>query len=210
MPLRLQVKNLECGAGARVLFEHLSFDLTAGQALVLVGPNGSGKTTLLRALAGLVRPWGGEIGWYTGAHSSEGRVPSAGLCLYQGHQTGWKLEMTAHENLVTQCQLDGVQVHPAEFQTALGRAGIAEQSDLLFGRLSAGQRRRVALARLMLDPRKVWLLDEPTTALDDMGVALLVRLLDHHLGQGGIVVVATHHELRLTAASRRLRLGESA
>lgn len=210
MPLRLRVDDLECDAGARVLFEHLSFELEAGYALMLVGPNGSGKTTLLRALAGLVRPSRGLISWYTGNHADGARTPAAGLCLYQGHQTGWKLELTAHENLVAQCQLDGVEVQPAEYRTALARAGIAEQSDLLFGRLSAGQRRRVSLARLMLDVRKVWLLDEPTTALDDAGVALLIRLLDHHLGQGGIAILATHHELRLAAPTSRLRLGETA
>lgn len=197
----LQVRALQCSAGNRLLFDQLSFELTEGQCLIVTGPNGSGKTTLLRALAGLARPGDGEIHWLHDAAA----MPK-GQLLFQGHQSGWKAELSARENLALQTQLDEVAASEQQIAEALKVAGIESQADLLFARLSAGQRRRVALARLTLDRRPVWLLDEPATALDSQALALLANLIDRKLASGGLVIAATHQDLGLAVTPRRLDL----
>lgn len=199
MPLR--VRALQCSAGNRVLFAQLSFELIEGQCLVLTGPNGSGKTTLLRALAGLTRPSDGEIHWLR----DSAEMPK-GQLLYQGHQSGWKAELSARENLALQTRLDEIAASGLQITEALEVAGIEPQADLMFARLSAGQRRRVALARLMLDQRPVWLLDEPATALDAQALRLLADLIDRKLASRGLVIAATHQDLGLAVAPRRLDL----
>ena len=233
---RLSIRDLQCSAGKRVLFDQLNLDLFDGQCLLLLGPNGSGKTTLLRSLTGLTRPTGGTISWQaisgTAGNDPKRRITSSDderdarsqICprLYQGHNSGWKAELSARENLILQSSLDNsgsesaftfITTGPARIQTALERAGIGAQAELAFGRLSAGQRRRLALARLMVDSRMIWLLDEPATALDEQGLRLLAELIDQKLADDGLVITATHQNLGLKhtgitldlAAHERLR-----
>ncbi len=192
---RLSINNLQCSAGNRVLFEGLSLELFDGQCLLLKGPNGSGKTTLLRTLAGLTRPTQGTFAW-----AADGRR------LYQGHNSGWKLELSAIENLSLQIALDEIDADQYAILAALERASIAQQAQLAFGRLSAGQRRRLSLARMMLDSRPIWLLDEPSTALDEQGLDLLGELLDQKLANHGVVVAATHQDLHIQRAAVSLDL----
>ncbi len=206
----LEAIALACTLGNRRLFVDLSFALDAGRWLMLTGSNGSGKSTLLRIVAGLVRPSSGEIRWR--GQPRRAGDPQWHACLaYQGHATGWKEQLSARENLEMQAWLDrsgrlGDQIGTA-VDAALDRVGLARQRRLQFARLSAGQRRRLGLARLALTPRPLWLLDEPTTALDTDGQRLFAELLDGHLADGGCAVVATHLEFPTASPSVPLRLG---
>ncbi|HMN83268.1 MAG TPA: cytochrome c biogenesis heme-transporting ATPase CcmA [Burkholderiaceae bacterium] len=196
MTALLRVEKLACAAGNRLLFEEAAFELAAGRWLMLTGPNGSGKTTLLRAIAGLVRPQAGSVSWHGRPVSLRTPEWHARL-LYQGHLPAFKNELTVAENLALQASLDhpGAAPDAAALERLIGGAGLSAQRDLLFARLSAGQRRRVALARLAASDRPLWLLDEPTTALDHDGQKLLGTLLSGHLQHGGVALVATHQPL---------------
>lgn len=199
--------GLACTLGTRRLFTDLDFSLEPGQWLMLTGDNGSGKSTLLRIVAGLIRPDAGTVHWRGSARQSGDPAWHAAM-LYQGHATGWKELLTARENLLQQAWLDlgPDSDHPASVEAALDRVGLGRQRDLSFMRLSAGQRRRVGLARLAFSRRPLWLLDEPNTALDTDGQALFAGLLDDHLAGGGSAVVATHLEVPSQHDARVLRL----
>ncbi len=208
----LTVHGLACTAGHRQLFAGLECELPAGHWMMLTGPNGCGKSTLLRAIAGLREPQAGEIRWCGAPVRSLGAGWNASL-LYQGHLPGWKDALTPAENLAWQLSLDGVPLGERTLADALARAGLARQARLAFSRLSAGQRRRLGLARIAAMPpqaRPVWLLDEPATALDSDGLALLGELLDAHLALGGCAVVATHQSLGGERAPLRLELSRFA
>ncbi len=175
--------------GERLVLEGVSLGVQPGGALLLLGPNGSGKSTLLRLLAGLRRPDGGTITW------PDTPVPVA----YLAHADGIKPGLTAAENL----RFAAAGRPAAAALAALGLAGLA---DLPARMLSAGQRRRLALARLPLSPARLWLLDEPTLGLDTASLALLASLLARHRAAGGGVVAATHQEIVLPGADQ-YRLG---
>lgn len=193
---RLDLQDLACAAGPRVLFGGLSLSLLPGQWAALRGHNGSGKSTLLRCLAGL-----------SPAHA--GTVRREGDLLYQSHHAGWKDLFSASGNLQWQMSLEGQSSDAATRLAALQRVGIAAQADLPFGRLSAGQKRRLSMARLLLARRPLWLLDEPTTALDSQGQALFAQLLDDHLARGGLAVLATHLDIAGRPPDRIITLGLS-
>ena len=178
----LEARGLACSRGFATLFRDVSFRAGAGQWIAVRGPNGSGKTTLLRCVAGLTRADAGE-------------VLRDGALLYSGHLAGLKDDFTALENLRVSLALRGVSILPDAAAEALDRAGLAERRHLPARRLSAGQRRRIGLARLMLDPAPIWILDEPLTALDDAGQSLFCELLARHLDRGGAALLATHHDL---------------
>ena len=182
----LELHELSCGAGQRVLFEALSLHLAAGQWASLRGHNGSGKSTLLRCVAGLGRPLSGV----THLH---------GNVLYQSHYAGWKDLLSPLENLAWQMALDQgaskAKLGEAQLLRAIETVGIADQAKLPFVHLSAGQKRRLSMARLLLSQAPIWLLDEPTTALDAQGQALCAQLLDAHLQNNGLALVATHLDL---------------
>lgn len=192
----LAARELAAERGFRVLFAKLDFTLSAGQALVLAGPNGSGKTTLLRLLAGLARPLAGQILW-------DGRPVERGLedhrrrVAYVGHLAGIKPSLTPREQLAFEARLARPHIDQAIERFRLGRF-----ADLPIALLSAGQRRRTALARLVLSEAPLWLLDEPSTSLDAEGEASLWGLAREHLTRGGLLVLASHGGVPLAGALR--------
>lgn len=202
LPARtLCARGVAVGRGERLLLEDLDIDLGPGEILLLRGPNGAGKSTLLSALAGLTRPWRGTI-TFSGA-SPEAR-PAADIH-WLGHLTAVKPRLTVIENLKFWQQMNGSAGPDA--QAVLTTVGLGGLDMLDAGVLSAGQTKRLALARLLISPRPIWLLDEPTAALDTSGDALVGRLLDEHLARGGMAVVATHMDLALASPPRTLTLG---
>jgi len=203
----LEVINLECTRGDRRLFSGLGFSLEPGALLYVQGQNGSGKTTLLRAVCGLLQPQEGEIRW-NGAGIHALKEEFCREVLYLGHLNGIKPDLTGIENLRVSATLDGDRVHEAQLWTALQRLGLAGFEDLPSRMLSQGQKKRVALARLVLSSARLWVLDEPFVALDRDAVDLLQALIAGHVAQGGLVIMTTHQEVALTAGEiRRLRLG---
>ena len=193
---QLQVKQLTCIRGDRRLFSDLSFALQAGQLLHLKGRNGTGKTTLQRSLGGLFEPDAGEIRWGGQSIGDLGESYYQDV-LYLGHAAGIKLDFTPLENLRTLCGLRGLSVSEDKLWQALQKLGLRGFEDLPARMLSAGQKRRIALARLFVDPAKLWILDEPFTALDVAAVDLLRALLVGHLDVGGMVVLTTHQAVDL-------------
>jgi heme exporter protein A len=184
--------------GDHLVFEDISFRLERGGALVLIGRNGAGKTTLLRLIAGLMPRAAGEVLW--AGEDALADLPSHGLRLaYLGHQDALKLGLTAAENLALWARGNTPgRVDPIE--AALAAVGLEDLAQLPARMLSAGQRRRVAIARLLVSGAVLWLLDEPTTALDTASVARLGGLAAAHRAAGGMVIAATHLDLPLPGA----------
>jgi heme exporter protein A len=184
----LRGREVAVWRGERCLFEKLHFDLGPGQLALLVGANGSGKTTLLRILAGLGLPTTGSVTWKEAAVASLAAEERAEVA-YRGHQEALKRDLTVHENLAFHTAL---WRREARFDGLLEELKLDAVAHMRARYLSAGQRRRVALAMLQLSGAKLWLLDEPTTNLDSEGRALLVEWTRRHLADGGLAVVATH------------------
>lgn len=206
MTLRLQARGLACERDDRWLFEDLDLDIVAGEIVRIEGPNGSGKTTLLKILSGQLADYQGELFWNE-VPMRQARDAFLSSLLYLGHAAGVKAALTPLENLAWyQAMAGDPDSEPARL-TALDGVGLAGFEDLPTGQLSAGQQRRVALARLELTPRPFWVLDEPFTAIDLEGVAELEARLEAHAHNGGAVLVTTHHALRATPALRHVRLG---
>jgi heme exporter protein A len=202
----LEALNLGCVRGQRRLFRALNFSLPSGSLLQVTGANGSGKTSLIRILSGLMTPNEGEVRWQGSATRTLGDDYRTVLT-YVGHKNGIKDELNPVENLRFASGLCGIQLSVNKARAALDRMGLAEASHLPARNLSAGQRRRAALARLLISESKLWLLDEVTTSLDAEGVQLTQEIISEHLGHDGIAVVATHEELTLPAGSmQRLQL----
>jgi heme exporter protein A len=193
-------RDLDCVRGGREVFSGLDFRVRAGEALVLTGPNGAGKTSLLRMIAGLLRPAAGRIELAGG----EAELGVAEQAHYLGHQDALKPSLTVRENLQFWARYLGGG--DEALASALTAVGLEELADLPAGYLSAGQRRRLSLARLLAVPRRLWLLDEPTAALDIAAQGRLTALMREHLGGRGIIIVATHGPLALDAA-QNLQLG---
>ncbi len=193
--LMLEVNNLFCERDERVLFSGLSFNVQQREIVQIEGQNGSGKTTLLRILCGLCSAYQGEICWQGQAVEAVREDYFASL-LYVGHQAGVKAALTPTENLHWMSRL-----HPAlnleSIEQALDDVGLYGYEDVPCHMLSAGQQRRVGLARLHMSNAPLWILDEPFTALDKKGVAEKEALLSGHIKQGGSVILTTHHDLRI-------------
>ncbi len=203
----LQAQGLACQRGRRSLFGQLSLSVSSGRALQVAGGNGSGKTSLLRLLAGLARPSAGQVLWQ-GQSIELQREAYAGTLLYQGHAGGLKAELTPLENLRAELALAGTACDSAALLAALQRWGVAAQARLPLGLLSAGQQRRVALARLLLARARLWILDEPFNALDAAACTQLGQLIGQHLADGGLAVLTRHQPLPLPATRVQvLRLG---
>ncbi len=194
----LDVVDLECVRGDRRLFSGLSFSLEAGTLLHLHGHNGSGKTTLMRTLCGLVLPTAGEISWDGESIRKQGEEYRRDL-VYIGHKSGIKDDLTGVENLRISCALDGVPVSEKEAWDSLEKMGLNGHEDLPARVLSQGQTRRVALARLLVNKARIWILDEPFTALDKAAVAFLQSVIRAHVDDGGMVILTTHQEVKITS-----------
>ena len=200
----LEARELRCARGPVTLFRDLSFSVAAGEWIALRGANGSGKTTLLRCVAGLTRPDAGELLWEGEPVARDPARFREALC-YGGHLPGIKDDLSADENLAALLALRGQAPGGEARRTALARVGLEKRRHLPARRLSAGQRRRIGLARLVLERVPLWALDEPLTALDDEGQRLFESLLAEHVAAGGMALIATHHALA-TPAARELRL----
>jgi heme exporter protein A len=192
----LEARGLCCVKGEATLFENLGFSLSAGEALQVAGANGSGKTSLLRILSGLTPPDEGEVRW-RGSNIMEQRAEFHGQLAYLGHHLGLKSELTVEENL--RLALGIRSVRPASrLEGVLEKVSLDHRTDMPVRTLSAGQRQRVALARMLLSGALLWILDEPFTALDAAGVALVQSLAEAHLGGGGVLVLTSHQAVSLS------------
>ncbi len=196
----LEVRGLECMRGDHRLFADLSFSLQGGELLRLRGSNGSGKTSLLRILCGLLEQAEGEVLW-KGENIHAQRDEYNAELLYLGHLNGIKSELTGFENLRISNTLRGETPTDDQIYDALGQIGLAGREDLPTQVLSQGQKRRVALARLLLSDAALWVLDEPFTALDVDAVAQLGKLIEAHLQKGRMVVYTTHQEVEMRAGA---------
>jgi heme exporter protein A len=198
--MRLEATDLACIRGGRQVFSGVSFAIQAGEALVITGPNGAGKSTLLRLLAGLLRPLAGALAF-------EGGDPELTLpeqAHYLGHQDALKPALSVTENLDFWVRFLGGR--PPDLAATLADVGLAGIAGLPAAYLSAGQRRRLSIARLIAVKRPIWLLDEPTAALDVAAQAMLADLMRAHLAGGGLIIAAVHGAIGLEKAAE-LRLG---
>lgn len=192
----LSATGLACSRGERHLFGGLDFDLPAGDWLHVKGDNGAGKTTLLRTLLGLSRPDAGVVRWRDKPVQAQWPAFRAAT-VYVGHAAALKDDLDAAENLRAMLEIDGVRAAPEAIAGALARMGLADRQEIPVRQLSAGQRRRVLLARLLLRPAEVWVLDEPFNALDTAGVQQLTALVGDHLRAGGVAVITSHQPVPL-------------
>jgi heme exporter protein A len=195
----LKVSGLHLWRGDRHVLRNVTFAADTGQCVLLTGKNGAGKTTLLRAIAGLLEPEEGQVTW-RGAPARQSRDEFHSELAYLGHEPPLKGDLSGRENLRF---LVGIRraVTASEIDAALARTGATGFSDRAVRTLSAGQRRRVALAGVLLTGALLWLLDEPTTNLDVDGQQLVAQLIDDHVSRGGIVVAAVHHALTLSSGA---------
>ena len=190
----LHAKDLTCIREDRILFEQLNLSVNPGDIIQIEGPNGAGKTSLLRILAGLSQPYEGEVLFQQQSISKNRELFHQNL-LYLGHLPGVKGEMTAQENLEFNLSLHGLDNSCAE--TTLSEVNLLGFEDALASHLSAGQHRRISLARLWQSKSPVWILDEPFTAIDKLGVKKLEQLFLQHTNQGGCVILTTHQDLSI-------------
>ncbi|MEW5771605.1 MAG: cytochrome c biogenesis heme-transporting ATPase CcmA [Pseudomonadota bacterium] len=206
----LSVHDLACARGDRLLFKGMNFSVTAGEMLLVQGGNGQGKTSLLRLLTGLARPEDGEVRW-RGEPIGRQRERYHAEMMYLGHANGVKDDLDPVENLRFAEGLQGRALDDARAISTLERLGLSRCLDLPCRVLSFGQRRRVALAALLLAGATLWILDEPLTGLDVHAVAMMEGLIRDHLAAGGMVVATTHQALNLEGMPvQRLLVGNVA
>ncbi|EMD79374.1 cytochrome c biogenesis heme-transporting ATPase CcmA [Vibrio alginolyticus] len=204
----LEVSNLTAIRDERVLFENLQFEIKPGELVQIEGRNGTGKTTLLRIVTGLGDREEGVIKW-KGEEVEKSRDVFHQDLLFLGHQTGVKRELTALENLRFYQSIQNNRSSDEEIFIALTQVGLAGREDVPVAQLSAGQQRRVALARLWLSKQILWILDEPLTAIDKQGVKVLESLFASHADNGGIVVLTTHQDMFSDSPKlRKIKLGD--
>ncbi len=216
--MQLVAENLRLTRGGRAIVDGLSFNVSGGEALLLKGPNGAGKTTLIRALAGFLAPASGAIRLEGGDDECE----LAEQCHYVGHANGIKASLTVIENVRFWAEFLAGEARSLTSPSPLGERGtcdivldaletfgLLDLADIPAAYLSAGQKRRVGLARLLVAPRPVWLLDEPTVSLDAGNVTILAEAIAAHLASSGIAIAATHIPMGL-ANARELHLGRAA
>ena len=193
-PSSLRANALTCVRGESTLFKGLDLEVSAGEWLHVRGENGIGKTSLLRLLSGLTKPAAGEIFWNEQLISADPSEYHRNL-LFLGHRDSLKEDLTALENLSIATALDGIALTEDEILLALHRFGLRGREDLPVNCLSAGQKRRVLLARLLLRQAKLWILDEPFNALDVRAVEMLSELILEHIASGGMAIMTSHQEI---------------
>ena len=198
----LEATDLECVRGERRLFAGVGFRLGDGELLSVQGTNGSGKTSLLRMLCGLSPVVSGEIRWRGASIGQLGEDYRRELC-YLGHHNAIKEELTPLENLLASASLADETLDEGAALEALEQVGLAGREDLACRYLSQGQKRRVALARLVNERRALWILDEPYVALDSAAITLVAGLIGAHLQRGGLVVLTTHQAVAVAAGAIR-------
>lgn len=204
-PLKLTIQNLRLERSGRPVVANLSFTVAAGEALILTGANGAGKSTLLRALAGLFTPASGTIRIEDPGAGPGVEAILAEQCHVIGHNNGLKSALTAAENLTFWSNYLGADQAAARVAAALDRMQLASLANIPAAYMSAGQKRRLGLARLLVASRPIWLLDEPTVSLDQASTALLGGIVNAHVASGGLAIAATHLPLGLDSP-RELRL----
>jgi heme exporter protein A len=205
-PDGLCVEKVHVWRGDRHVLRGVSLELHPGELMHVSGPNGTGKTTLLRVVSGLLRPEKGSVAWLGRPIAATATVAEYQAALaYASHEPALKSDLTALENLRFTVGLKR-RVTAAELRSSLERTGVGTCADLPARVLSAGQRRRVAMARVLAFQADLWLLDEPYTNLDGSGSSLLSALLAEHVGRGGLALVVAHHDLNLAVQTRQLEL----
>ncbi|GGY07382.1 cytochrome c biogenesis ATP-binding export protein CcmA [Litchfieldella qijiaojingensis] len=209
MTFRLEARHLACERDDRWLFADLDIEVGSGEIVCIEGPNGSGKTTLLKILSGQLADYRGELYW-CGSPMRQVRGDFLANLLYMGHAPGVKAALTPLENLAWYQALAGETGNENARMKALAAVGLMGFEDIPAAQLSAGQQRRIALARLELIERPLWILDEPFTAIDRDGVAEFEQRLLAHARRGGSVLLTTHHDLTPLGELRRIRLGRGA
>ncbi len=203
MTAKLFGKDLCLLRGDRCLFQHLSFALSSGELLLVEGRNGCGKTSLLRAVAGLLEFESGRVDWNGQSIISSHQAFRSDL-VWLSHKVGFKGDLTLVENLSFET---GLRATTSErLQPSLDRLGLAPLTDLPFRALSAGQQRRVGLARMLIAKARLWMMDEPFTNLDTGGQALVREVMAEHLARDGLCVVASHQNIDVNAPVRRVQL----
>jgi heme exporter protein A len=203
-PDGLCVEKVHVWRGDRHVLKGLSLGVRPGELMHVSGPNGTGKTTLLRVVSGLLRPENGSVAWQ-GRSIAASAAEYQSVLAYASHEPALKSDLTALENLRFTVGLKR-RVTSAELRSSLERTGVAGCADLPARVLSAGQRRRVAMARVLAFRAALWLLDEPFTNLDASGSSLLSALLAEHVKEGGVALVVAHHDLNVAALTRQLEL----
>lgn len=199
----ISATNLTCIREQRLLFDQLNIEINAGDIVQVEGPNGSGKTSLLRILAGLSQPFEGKV-FFNNQLINHAREEFHQHLLYLGHLPGVKGEMSAVENLRFNLALQGTTDNAMNIEQTLAEVNLTGFEDSLASHLSAGQHRRISLARLYKSTAKIWILDEPFTAIDKQGVHALEQLFKAHIKQGGCVILTTHQDL-LTFDSSQIK-----
>ncbi len=207
----LSAQNVTCIRDERVLFSDLSFDVEEGELVQIEGPNGSGKTSLLRILTGLLAQDDGEILWH-GESIRDARDEFHQSLLYLGHHTGIKRDLSVAENLQFYSQITPASDKSEDgILAAIMRVGLAGYEDVLASNLSAGQQRRIALARLWLSHHPIWVLDEPLTAIDKRGISVLEALFLEQVERGGSIILTSHQDMFVGQDTlRRIVLGAAA
>ena len=190
---KLKIKNLSCQRGYNLLFENLSFELNSGEVLKISGPNGSGKTSLMKILAGLNSFETGSIEYDNIKINSEKYNLDF---LYLGHLAALSPELSCLENLKYTAHLGNNNLKP-DFSDALTKVGLEKFENELVGKLSAGQKKRIALSLLFITQSKVWLLDEPFSALDSKAIKIIETRVEDHCNSGGICILTTHQECNI-------------
>lgn len=203
----LNAQNLECMRDDRVLFKNLSFYLHEKEVLQIEGANGSGKTSLLRILSGLRQADQGVVSW-RGEEIGKARADYYSSMIYIGHLSCLKNDLTTLENIHSLLDTRSLGVKPDKIENVLRRVGLAGFEDVFGKALSSGQKRRVLLAYLLLAEAQLWILDEPLTALDVEGVALVESMIVKHKEAGGSIIFTTHHGMQLSCEMRSVHLGQ--
>jgi len=202
----LEIQTLECVRDDRLLFNDLSFTVADAEVLQIEGPNGSGKTSLLRIICGLRLPEAGQVMWQ-GESISANREDYYANMVYIGHLPCIKADLTVMENVRSLLDTRSLTLSNVVIEAALAKVGLASYEDVQGKALSSGQRRRILLAFIELAQAKLWILDEPLTALDVQGVDLMESMILEHRAAGGSVVFTTHHGMQLDCDMRSVQLG---